>query len=404
MQPSLNKDKLTGVTYLVGDEETLVSMPGVRPKQRFDEETVAFLDRLAKNLLADRRSREYPDVVTLAFWMRKASLTEIGRQLYEAPGAAYVGRGMAFHIAPSNVPANYMYSLLTGLLTGNANVVKIPSKDFPQVDIINDSVAAALEAMPQMKPYVVLVRYGHEQEINDALSEYADARVIWGGDGTIFEVQKSKLPARAVEVAFADRYSLALIDADAYLAKEDKAAVANDFFNDTYLTDQNACTSPRVVAWTGEKIDEAKREFWTNLHQLLETKYELQPVQAVNKLTSGYLLAAEHADVRKEDMEDNLIVRMAVNHLSDDLMELRDSCGYFFEYTFSSLEELQEICDNTHCQTVSYLGSPEEFAGIARMGVKGVDRIVPMGTTMDFEFLWDGYDLAEMLTRVVRVK
>ena len=32
-----------------------------------------------------------------------------------------------------------------------------------------------------------------------------------------------------------------------------------------------------------------------------------------------------------------------------------------------------------------------------------VDRVVPMGHTMDFDLIWDGYNLVNQLTRVVDV-
>jgi len=48
-----------------------------------------------------------------------------------------VGRGVAFHIVPSNVPVNYAYALFTGLLCSNANVVLVPSKDFLHLEEIN---------------------------------------------------------------------------------------------------------------------------------------------------------------------------------------------------------------------------------------------------------------------------
>ena len=31
--------------------------------------------------------------------------------------------------------------------------------------------------------------------------------------------------------------------------------------------------------------------------------------------------------------------------------------------------------------------------------MSGVDRIVPIGKTMDFDLIWDGYNLYEMMTR-----
>jgi hypothetical protein len=37
-------------------------------------------------------------------------------------------------------------------------------------------------------------------------------------------------------------------------------------------------------------------------------------------------------------------------------------------------------------------------------GIKGVDRIVPIGKTMDFDLIWDGYDLIERFTRTIDLK
>lgn len=34
-------------------------------------------------------------------------------------------------------------------------------------------------------------------------------------------------------------------------------------------------------------------------------------------------------------------------------------------------------------------------------GVKGIDRVVPIGKTMDFDLIWDGYDLVEQMSRIV---
>ena len=48
-----------------------------------------------------------------------------------------LGKGVVFHIAPSNVPVNFAFSFAAGLLAGNANIVRIPSKDFEQVQIMS---------------------------------------------------------------------------------------------------------------------------------------------------------------------------------------------------------------------------------------------------------------------------
>lgn len=401
----MNKEHLCAVSYRVGDEETLSRMPNVPPLPPFDSGVTELLNQWSRRLLEDKAARSFPDVMTFAFWIRKGNLARL-MEAYLKPmeGCFSIGRGMVLHIAPSNVPVNFAYSLAAGLLSGNANVVKIPSKKFEQVEIIARTLRECLVKNEALRPYIVLVQYGHEREVNDALSEYADARVIWGGDATVQELRKSPLPARGVEVTFADRYSLAVIDSDTYLALENKGRAANDFYNDTYLTDQNACTSPRAVIWTGSRIEEAQDAFWAELHELVKRKYDLQPVQAVNKLTSALLLAAKREGVRMVPMEDNLIIRMRVNRIDDGLMELKDNSGYFFEYNCQDIRELKEVCGNTHCQTVSYLGDKETFRELLGLRLKGVDRIAPVGQTMDFELVWDGYRLLEQLSRTVRIR
>ena len=112
-----------------------------------------------------------------------------------------------------------------------------PSKDFPQIGIINGAIRDSLEDRPGMRPYICLVRYGRDQKINDLFSSMADTRIIWGGDTTISEIRKSPLMPRAGEITFADRYSLAVIDSERYLASENKDGIAQGFYNDTYLMD-----------------------------------------------------------------------------------------------------------------------------------------------------------------------
>ena len=105
--------------------------------------------------------------------------------------------------------------------------------------------------------------------------------------------------------------------------------------------------------------------------------------------------------VKTEPHEDNLIIRVAVEKAAADLMELKDNSGYFFEYDCKNLLEIKPLCDDKRCQTISYIGKKKMLLPLLRSGIKGVDRIVPVGKTMDFGLLWDGYDLAAQLTRVI---
>ena len=398
------KEKFEKIEFHVGDSSVLSSIDSINPMQPFHENVVDFLDDLSKELMKNPVSKLYPDVITLGFWLRRASVTKM-KKLYATDDLHRVGRGVVFHIAPSNVAVNYAYSLFAGLLCGNANVVRIPSKKFPQIELINEAINHTLSKHEAVKPYICLIRYDKEKTINDYLSSMCNTRVIWGGDKTIEEIRKSPIPSRTTEITFADRYSLAVIDSDKYLCVENKKQVAIEFYNDTYLSDQNACTSPRAIAWMGDKKDEAKEVFWTELSEVIRDRYTLQPVWSVDKLTNKYeVLAKNITTLASVNMDSNLIVRMKTDRLVPELMDYRGHSGFFYEYDCDDIKELRQFCNDTRCQTIGLIGKKEAIQPLIDLGIKGVDRVVPIGKTMDFDLLWDGYNLVERLTRTVKIR
>ena len=381
--------------------QTVTTMQHLPAREPFCDEVINYLDAVSVALRKHSKARVFPDILTLGFWLRKASLLQMREKFLTSDENVHLGRGTVFHIAPSNVPVNYAYSLAAGLITGNANIVRLPSKDFEQLGIINKALSDTLAQYPTIQPYVCLVRYSRDNTINDTLSAIADVRVVWGGDATIAELRKSPLPPRGTEITFANRYSFAVIDADAYLTADNDAVIAQRFYNDTYLSDQNACTSPHLVVWTGVRREDAKCRFWTALHALVAQKYHYQSIMGVNKLTSAYLAATILDGARIEPREDNMLFRIRVPGLTNALIEQRDNSGFFFEYDCDNLIDLKELCDDVRCQTISFIGDKNVFRPLLESGIKGIDRIVPIGRTMDFDLIWDGYCLPERLTRTI---
>ena len=246
------------LTFLVGNPELLGRMPETPVLPAFSERAVNFLSQLSRMLLRDKRSGV--DVKSYAYWIRRASLDAASR---EGDYQNRLGRGIALHIAPSNVPVNFAVSMTSSLLAGNCTVVRVSSKPFPQVDLICETMNRLLDGVcSDMRPYVCVLRYEHSETVTQAISAMCDVRVIWGGDRTIETIRQAPLPPRAVELAFGDRYSVAVIDADAYL-EQDPEEIAKKFYTDTYYTDQNACSSPRLIVWLGDRVQKAREDFWS---------------------------------------------------------------------------------------------------------------------------------------------
>ena len=384
------------LTQLAGNWETAVN---AAPLALFNENVLEFFNDLSKRLT---KVREYSDVATFGFWCRKAAL--------QKKKAAYddldlrLGKGVVFHSTPSNVPVNFAFSFAAGLLAGNANIVRLPGKDFEQVTIIIDAVKELFAGNhANLSPYLCFVKYPPDKELHDKFSSVCDVRVIWGGDGTINELRQSPLKPRATELTFADRYSIAVINADEYVEAVDKPKIAQDFYNDTYFSDQNACTSPRIVFWIGNRKEEAKKAFWESVRTLAKEKYELAPVQAVGKLAMFYKTAA-NIPASLTDAEDNYVTRISVNNADEKLMHFKYNSGFYFEQDINELKDILPI-SGERLQTLIYYGIEKEKLTefFSECRPKGIDRAVPMGKSMDFTLTWDGYDLIRQLSRKITV-
>ena len=380
--------------FCIGDQQIIDRMSDLPADPPFTDERIDFLNEVSKKLLSDQETKEYSDVATFAFWIRKANMDKEKKDFY-SDNKLRIGRGVVFHIAPSNVAVNYAYSFAVGFILGNANIVRLPSRIFPQVNIINQAIQAVVQQKnyKKWKAYLTFLRYEKNKEITDYFSSICDLRVIWGGDHAIREIRKSEIAPRASEITFADRYSICVLDAEDYLMTEKK---------DTYLLDQNACTSPRLVCWIGEheKIQKAKEIFWAELWKVIEERYTFQPIQYVDKLTNSCLAAVAIEGVHVTKMKDNRIVRIELEKINPLILKYRGESGIFYEYELKDIMELAPIC-NTKMQTVSILGNSERLISLIQSGVKGIDRVLQIGKTMDFGFIWDGYDLRERLTRKI---
>lgn len=387
------------IEFLVGDMEVLQNMQNVPVLPTFSNQAIAFLADLSRELLKDVRTRQYVDVVSYAYWIRKASIENVRSKHLDYH--CRLGRGVAFHIAPSNVPVNFAVSMTSSLLAGNCTLIRVSNKQFPQVDIICEAMNKLLETVyANMKPYFCLIRYEHSDDITRELSAICDVRVIWGGNKTIETIRQAPIPPRAIEMAFADRHSIAIINSDEYL-KGDSKEIAKGFYTDTYYSDQNACSSPRLVVWMGNSINTAKERFWNELEVLVRNEYEMKAIQAVDKYTSVCMLGMKEKNQHLVS-KDNYVVRVEVDTLKTDLMDYKNGGGYFFEYSANKLEEIEPILTK-QCQTISVYGIDKDAVKqlVFDKGVRGVDRIVELGQTMGLEFIWDGYKMIETMSRFV---
>ncbi|UYO53630.1 acyl-CoA reductase [Rhodopseudomonas palustris] len=368
-----------------------------------DDGIQQFLNALSRAILADKEARGHPDLATFGYFCRKANLA---RAIADLPSASSrFGWGTLVHIAPSNIPLNFAFSLVIGLLAGNSNIVRLPSRHFAQTGLCVTLIDRVL-ADPNFATIARRTRFvqtGRDSAVLDELISQAQGLVVWGGDSTVRRFRALPKSPRCVEVYFPDRVSSLLVDAACYLAmSEDDARLnARRFFNDTFLVDQNACSSPTTVFWLGDQADitRAQERFWSLLAPILGAEYSIDPVARINRdldifrdvITVGHAL--------------KLTTEYDIWRLDDpDVLGLPLRFGTFLELPVTQVAQVLDFLRPNE-QTLTTLGvAPEEvFRGLTVDGrIPGVDRIVPVGGALDIAFNWDGKELLSILSRRVQ--
>ena len=372
------------------------------PLRPFEPAVLDCLGEISAAIMRSSVGRQFPDLMAFAFYTRKANLQRLASSLRLEE--IRLGRGLCFHVAPANIPINFAFTWMFSLLAGNANVVRLPSKDFPQVDALLAIITEVLGKYPELQGRNAFVKYPRtDNDTTAAYCQMADCRMIWGGDRTIAAIKALPAMPRCVDICFADRYSVALIDGGAVLAADETqiARLAEGFYNDTYLMDQNACSSPQVILWEHDS-PQARERFWGAVEELAKRKYVLQDAVAVDKYTLFCEEAAGNGNIQSVVRKGNLLYRVQLKTLSPDMIQHRGKAGFFFEYALKDRDELFRVVTEKF-QTITQFGIDADSLRrqIVEHHLRGIDRIVPIGQAMDVGVVWDGFDLVRCLSRVV---
>lgn len=387
----------------------VLEVDAAKPRKIFDPLVVEFLENLSELILSSGESRAYGDLVTFAYWCRTANLKRL-KAKYESTDLR-VGRGKTFHIAPANVPINFAFSLAFSMLSGNSNIVRLPSKDFPQVTLFIKYLNSLKNngRFAKLLSENCLVRYGHQTELTEFFSQGASCRIIWGGDRTVTTIRSIASEPRTIDISFVDRYSFSVIDAKelATLNEVEFLKLVEKFYTDSYLFDQNACSSPRILVWVGAEPSNstAINAFWESLNEISKSKYGLEPVQAIEKLTKVCLASISSNEASRLRSESNYSYILRLSESPNRILDESLNMGTFLEVEVSTLSEVAEFVSEKF-QTMTYFGFSNQDlrAFIESSQLAGIDRVVPIGSALDMDLIWDGYDLPLSLSRIVDIR
>jgi hypothetical protein len=366
-----------------------------------------FIKALSKSLLNDINARKYPEIVKFAFWSRAANLDKIYNSFDK--NILRFGRGTCLHILPRNTSINFAYSLIFGLLSGNSNILRVPKVD-SLVKIITSKINQILSKrkFQDIKKSICIISYDSKTNITQNISSTCDVRLLWGGDQTISSIKKIEAQPNCIDITFPDRYSVTIINSERVNIKNVKNLV-NNFYNDSFFMDQNACSSPHLVLWyykDKKKLYNNKNLFWNYLSNHIKKNYK--PEDAI--LYQKYVRYCENFLNYNKMIKNssgifkNLYITKLKN-LNFDITKMRGLAGTFYEYDIVNLNEIKKIM-NYKLQTINYFGlNKKNFIQFFSKPIeqKGILRIVKVGKALDMSHIWDGYNIIDLMSKTIEL-
>ena len=74
----------------------------------FDKNIIFFLKEISDLIFSSKKYRQHSDLIAFAYWARPENLNNIRLSINK--NNYFKGRGLVFHVTPSNVPTNFIYS------------------------------------------------------------------------------------------------------------------------------------------------------------------------------------------------------------------------------------------------------------------------------------------------------
>ena len=391
------------------DDEALLAKLGEARRRLaapFAAQRVDLVAGVAETLLGPRRLAASGPAAHFAFWTRRAALAKLAASFAARVPQNTLARprGLVFHLPPQNVETVFLYSWVLSYVAGNANIVRLPHEISARMRAIVDLFLERLEVAGD--DLQAFVHYPSQGDLGAKISALSDARVVWGGDAKVALFAPLPLRNGGKSIWFGDRFSFSTINGPALDQLDDAAlkALARKLHNDIFVFDQMACSSPHALYVVGDAAAHSAAVRRLLDASALEGTMD-DPAgrvgHAIGKMTAAFYAAANGRASSVHWQNTQLTSVIASTPLRQDT---RVGGGFLSVVFVRSLAEVASFIHESD-QTITYFGWERgeiETIAASRAG-PGVSRWAPIGTALDFDFIWDGYDIPFELTRLVRI-
>lgn len=359
----------------------------------------------------------------LPLWLRRANLEQIVAQALRGDRGAMdqfvpvasanarhhraQPRGLLVHWVAGNVPLLGMISVVQGLLTKNANLVKVSRQNAGILPFFLSEFAQVRYQRPDgteipgtlLTDAVQAVYVDHADEASAALSALADVRVAWGGREAVEAIMN--LPRRfgTEDIVFGPKTSFAVVGAEMLADETHARQVAARVARDAVALGQRGCNSPHTVfVERGGSLEPAA--FAAVLGQELDRAARAVPAD-VNAREAFQILGwrAEY-DMRGQAWYSDG-VRWSVFYSEED-RGLAQACygRTLFVRPVDNVFEVAAFC-SINTQTAGLALGERRLDLADALTARGVERCPEVGSMSLYEAPWDGMYPMDRMVRWV---
>lgn len=180
--------------------------------------------------------------------------------------------GVIIHIGAGNVVALSVLSVLEGLLSGNINILKLPSYEG---GISFQLLTQLVKIEPRLEPYIYVFDISsRDTDTIKKLGEVADAIIVWGSDEAISGIRMVAPPSLPI-IEWGHRISFAYLTPGEHMVE-----ALHQLANEICLSDQQFCSSPQCLFIETDDIDLLEHSALQLQHalDLAREKYPPQPL------------------------------------------------------------------------------------------------------------------------------
>lgn len=393
--------------YKLGLNEFVGQIRDFQPSVPFDGKLIDFCQALSHNIFADRAAiTQWPDLAAFASWIRKKNINRIQSRLESAAKEAssmIVPRGVSVHIAPSNVEILFAYSWVLSMLSGCRSIVRVSSSRTQLTGYLVRKIYDVSTAMSIDLNSLFISYERSEHLVNKFLVSKGDVLVIWGGDETVATFRTFPARPDSIMLTFPDRESLMVMHSERYLALsgDERQKIAELSARDVSLFGQQACSSPRSIVWVGrEQAAKASLDLynrWSRISQL-----RLSASEKFERNSFVHLMASQ-IDVQLVQNVGSFMICSIGDAF--DTRPRHPGHGVLLEFQLDEFCDIEAVLGEAD-QTVAYFGFAKEeiMAGLKNLKRRWPRRLVPIGSTADFDSIWDGIDLPLAFVRFVSIR